>query len=217
MTGPAVARTDAQGKLVRAIQACRRQVAGLEEEGAWRGFLERHAGKRGLREMSGAELGKVLDALHASGAPRRGPKRTDDDPQLRMIRGLWLELADLGAVRSREETAIAGFVARQTGVEALQWLDSHGANKVIEALKRWRDRVAAQLASDMEDPSASAHAIWDKLHELGAIEQPTLELDMWAYTVTGKAAFMWFEEADWRRLLVRLRGWLHTASKGARA
>lgn len=135
--------------LIPAIHACRKKVAGLEAEEDWRDFLEKHTGKRGLREMTGPELGRVLDALHASGAPMvpgKGARRklaqgAAAPDQVRMIRGIWLELRDLGALRDASEAALAGFVRRQTGVDSPSWIDSRQANAVIEALKSWRDRV----------------------------------------------------------------------------
>lgn len=64
-----------------------------------------------------------------------------DDDQSRMIRGIWIELHQLGAVRDPSETALASYVRRMTGVQALQWLDVKQAQTVIEALKNWRKRV----------------------------------------------------------------------------
>lgn len=75
-----------------------------------------------------------------------------DDPQSKKIRALWLELHHAGAVRNPSETALAAYVKRQTGVEALQWLDGRQAAQVIEALKKWQMR----LPSPQPDPPAAA-------------------------------------------------------------
>lgn len=64
-----------------------------------------------------------------------------DDAQSRMIRALWIELHEAGAVRDSSEKALASYVKRMTRVAALQWLDVYQAQTVIEALKKWRARV----------------------------------------------------------------------------
>lgn len=135
------ANADKRAKLIRAVQACRRKVAGLDGDTAWRDFLEKAAGGRSLSAMTAPQIGRVLDALHKAGAPRPAPaSRFADTPQMRMIRGLWLELADRGAVRDRSEAAIAAFVERQTG-QQIGRLGVRAADTVIEALKGWRERV----------------------------------------------------------------------------
>jgi phage gp16-like protein len=131
--------SDAARKRIKAVQACRRQVAGLEDDTAWRAFLGRVAGgQTSLRAMGYRDLGRVLDALHAAGAPRRDGgawrSRYADDLQMRMIRGLWIEAADAGVVSDRSETALGAFIRRQTGQD-LGALSAGKARAVIEALK----------------------------------------------------------------------------------
>lgn len=128
-------------RAIRAVQACRRKVPGLAEEEAWRNWLERTAGKRSLRAMTGAELGRVLDALHRAGAPR-GPRGDSyHGKQARMIRAMWIALADRGVVRDRSDRALDRFARRVLGreedaPESVRWLtDPALAGKVIEALK----------------------------------------------------------------------------------
>lgn len=64
-----------------------------------------------------------------------------DDDQSKMIRGIWIELHELGAVRDSSEKALASYVKRMSGMQALQWLDVKQAQLVIEALKKWRQRI----------------------------------------------------------------------------
>ena len=106
-------KSESKARLIKAIQTCRRRVDGLAADEGWRDFLEKTTGERSLKEMTGPQLGRVLDALHASGAPRKAPARYTATPQMKMIRGLWLELADLGAVQDRSESALSAFVKRQ--------------------------------------------------------------------------------------------------------
>ncbi|MBW4056961.1 MAG: regulatory protein GemA [Proteobacteria bacterium] len=68
-------------------------------------------------------------------------RKLADDDQSRMIRGIWIELHEIGAVRDPSEKALASYVKRMTTVAALQWLDVKQAQLVIEALKKWRKRV----------------------------------------------------------------------------
>lgn len=136
-------RDDAKARLIKAAQTCRRKVAGLEADGDWRAFLERVTGQTSLRAMSGPQLGRVLDALHDAGAPKKAPaSRFADTAQMRMIRGLWIELAELGAVSDASEKALGAFVKRQTGQE-LGRLNARASAQVIEALKGWRGRAGA--------------------------------------------------------------------------
>lgn len=133
----------------RAVHACRRRVAGLEDEATWRAFLDHvTGGQTSVRSMTMAELGRVIDALHARGAPASRPRL--DEPQLRMARGLWITLHQAGAVRNGSDAALDAFVRRVTGVGQLTWCGPDQANKVIEALKDWcrRKGLAPQPAAD---------------------------------------------------------------------
>lgn len=139
-------RTEAQKRLIKAIQACRRQVQGLGEEEPWRGFLALLPGGRtSLRTMNGVELGRVLDALHKAGAPSRpgGPakSRYTDDQQLRMMRGLWIELHEAGKVADPSEDALGAFIKRQTKQD-MGALDAASSRSVIQALKAMLNRPA---------------------------------------------------------------------------
>lgn len=67
-------------------------------------------------------------------------KPLDDDPQVRKIRQLWIELAQAGKVRNASESAMNKYVLRMTGVARAKWLDVAQASTVIEALKKWLGR-----------------------------------------------------------------------------
>jgi phage gp16-like protein len=75
-------------------------------------------------------------------------RKLADDAQSKMIRALWLELHERGAVRNPSESSLAAYVKRQTGVEALQWLNGEQSAKVIEALKQWVKRVKKAAKSE---------------------------------------------------------------------
>jgi hypothetical protein len=139
-----------QTRIITAIQTCRRQVAGLADDDVWRDFLERTAGSRSLRAMKGPQLGRVMDALHAAGAPRRAAGKSGLDPaRVRMIRGLWIELSRVdGGVRDRSEAALRHFVKRLTRVDRLEWLSVEQAQKVTEALKDWSARCGIEVEAN---------------------------------------------------------------------
>jgi hypothetical protein len=141
-------------RLITAIQTCRRKVEGLAEDDAWRDFLAAITGGRNLTAMTGPQLGKVIDALHACGAPRVAPKhgtpRHADSKQMRLIRGLWIDLSRLkGGVRDPSEVALAAFVKRQTGQD-IGRLSPVAAGQVIEALKAWASRCETDKADAAE-------------------------------------------------------------------
>lgn len=74
-------------------------------------------------------------------AKAKATRKMADDDQSRMIRGIWIELHGMGAVRDPSEKALTSYVKRMTNIAALQWLDVKQAQLVIEALKKWRKRV----------------------------------------------------------------------------
>jgi len=74
------------------------------------------------------------------GRKAQATKPLDDDPQVRKIRQLWIELTQAGKVRNASESAMNKYVQRMTGVAHAKWLDVPQASTVIEALKKWLAR-----------------------------------------------------------------------------
>lgn len=195
--------------LIRAIHACRRQVPALADDEAWRGFLVKATGKISTREMDGRELGRVIDALHENGAPRRAgqgagrPRHLlDSRPQARMARGLWIEMAKAGAVRDGAESALDSFCERITGRTSLRFCDARQLNQVVEALKEMlrrgppsgergeRREARAQVPpawprNGQEPPHVGPIAdeitrLWDRLRHSGRLRHgPDARLDTW--------------------------------------
>lgn len=118
---------------------------GLDDD-TYRAMLWTVARVKSAADLDWAGRKKVIDHLKANGfkiKPARKAVQTRplaSDDQSKMIRGLWLELHDCGYVENPAESALASFVKRMTGVEALQWLNSNQASKVIEDLKKWLAR-----------------------------------------------------------------------------
>lgn len=118
-------------------------------------------GRYSATTLSDKQLINALEAMkragfkvrHVNGNQVTGPKNSRalaDDAQSKKIRALWLELHAAGGVRDPSERALAHWVAGQAksskGIEALQWLSSEQASRLIEQLKKWLKRVQKQAA-----------------------------------------------------------------------
>jgi phage gp16-like protein len=118
---------------------------GLDDD-AWRQLLRYTVSAESSKELTVAQLERVLDRLKKAGfkvqVPKaKGPKRAlAHEPPDRKIRALWLDLHKKGIVRNESEAALASWIRREFGVEALQWLDAEQTSKAIERLKQWGKR-----------------------------------------------------------------------------
>jgi len=135
-----------KGKMIQLIHIAKSKL-GIDDA-TYRSILERKTGKTSSKSMSMSELESVLEHMRTLGfedqskpATKAQVKRLADDPQSKMIRHLWLRLRDLGQLRDSSESALATFVFRQTKVERLEWLNGYQAAQLIEAMKRWVERV----------------------------------------------------------------------------
>jgi phage gp16-like protein len=125
---------------------------GWDEEfyrGIWLPMQGATKDKDGRYSASTLDIGQLYKAVEemkrlgfkVKAKPGAGNRALAGDAQSKMIRALWLELHELGAVRNPSEASLANYVKRQTGVEALQWLNGEQSAKVIEALKSWLKRA----------------------------------------------------------------------------
>jgi phage gp16-like protein len=117
---------------------------GLDDD-TYRAMLFTLGRVRSAKDLDWAGRKKVLDHLKACGWKKKPPtkaggRKLDDAPQAKMIRGLWLELHGAGLVRDPSEAALASFVKRQIGVDALQFCSGAQLARLIEALKQWLKR-----------------------------------------------------------------------------
>lgn len=129
-------------QLIRLVHVAKRDLA-LDDE-TYRAMLEQITSKQSSADLSVPELEKVLEHMKRGGFKVRSKtagRQQADDAQSKMIRGLWLQLGNMGIVRNSSEAALGTFVQRMTKVEALQWLATEQASQVIEHLKEWRQRV----------------------------------------------------------------------------
>lgn len=226
---------------MKAVYACRRQVAGLQDEETWRDFLEATVGKRSLREMDGGELGAVIKALVDRGAKRKAPAQKGRNSRRPLaasahagkIRALWLSLWNLGALSDPSEDALAAFVKRQAEVDDLRFLPADSADKVIEALKAWGERYgfvqptqaeidqinrwrqAAQLRAEGPGFAAKVKLIrrqWDLLAEAGAFRHGAMaRLGTWLRNRAGIQSPEHLTPAQADEAIAALGAWLREA------
>jgi phage gp16-like protein len=102
--------------------------------------------------MTIAQLSTAVEEMKRLGFKVKSRKDTSTrklagDAQSKKIRALWLEMHGQGIVRDPSEASLANYVKRLMGVEALQWLTTEQASGVIEALKKWRQRIAKTAAT----------------------------------------------------------------------
>lgn len=134
------ARYAEQKREIQLIKIAQKQL-GMDDD-TYRDMLWSVARVKSSTELDFAGRKKVLDHLQDCGFKRTRPhpRKLADDPQSKKIRALWLELHTAGKVRNSSESALAAFVKRQTGRDALQWLTAREASNVIEELKKWLNR-----------------------------------------------------------------------------
>lgn len=133
-------------RLIQLLHVAKGQL--MMGDGEYRALLANvSCGKTSSTKLSVDELELALKAMKAQGfvvaTKQKQPDLVvrDGSDQVKMIRGLWLELYGLGAVRNPSELALAAFVKRHTGVDYHGWLSIDNASKIIEHLKKWKQRV----------------------------------------------------------------------------
>lgn len=136
---------------IKAIHASRRQVAGLEDEGDWRAFLEHVTGERSTRAMTERQREAVIAELRRRGAKAARPFRKSDKPHVRKVFAVWGAMCREGIPDKPTRDGLRAFVAHMTrrddrpgGVGDPEWLDPRDARMVTEALKGWRARALSK-------------------------------------------------------------------------
>ena len=145
MSNAATTRTDARARLVRLIHVAKRELN--MDDDSYRAMLTGCVKKDSTSGMTVPELERVVERMKRLGFRVKHTTRPlAGDGQSKKIRALWLALHEAGKVRNADESALAHYVERQTGVAALQWLDPAQASKVIESLKQWLTRKERRSA-----------------------------------------------------------------------
>ena len=157
------------------IHIARKQLAMSED--TYRGLLREISKGRtdSSGELTHVERAQLLKHMERCGFKARKPKQSrrapakpdlpigDDRDQVKMIRGLWIELHEFGAVRDSSELAMCAYVKRVTHKDHPKFLDIDQASDIIEQLKKWRDRVRTAPFRAMlpnVNPKTSARTIY---------------------------------------------------------
>lgn len=157
-------KSDSRVRKIKAIRAACHRL-GIADD-------DRHAvqieltGVASMKDMDAKQLDRMLDHLN------RDYRGTGQRDHAGKVRALWWTLYWLGAVDQPNERAIDAFVKRQTGVDALRFLDHRQAHSVIDALKSWAAREGVDWPAK-PDPTGDRHAvttaIWRQLVQIAPI------------------------------------------------
>ncbi|WP_454280231.1 regulatory protein GemA [Sphingomonas sp. Marseille-Q8236] len=148
----------------RAIFAAARD-AGLDEEDR-RAVQLRVTGKPSLTDMSLTDMDRVLADIRGKGTGRSARPVGSTHAHVGKIWALWWSLYWLRGIDRPDEGALNTWVKRQTGVDAVRFLDHKTAVNVIEALKAWIAREGVEWSvppCPQADRRAVLDAIWAKL------------------------------------------------------
>lgn len=107
----------------------------------YRQMLQTQGGKTSAADLDAAGIKRVLAHLRKSTNP--GP-RPRDGWQAELIRKLWAQLAEMGALTDPTEHGLNKFVLSQTGIAAPRFLPTTAGNRIVETLKSWVKREAAK-------------------------------------------------------------------------
>lgn len=145
-----------KARLIKLLHVAKNQL--MLDDAAYRRLLANvSGGKTSSTKLSLEELELALRGMKAMGFVVTTKAQAESgkpdipvreaagvDAQIKKIRALWLELHRLGAVRSPSELSLARFVSRMTGVDYQGWLSVDDASRVIEHLKKWKQRVTRE-------------------------------------------------------------------------
>ena len=159
-------KSDSRSRLIGAIRAAAARK-GMSDEHR-RDLIERVTGKRSAGDLRLPELGRVLDEMNRDW---RAADSGEHRSHIGKVKALWWTLYWLGEVDDQSERAIASFVRRQTGIEALRFLDHRTAASVIEALKSWAERAGVKPCDPKVIATIAAHtptysAALDERHQV---------------------------------------------------
>jgi len=114
-----------------------KKALGLDDA-TYRGILRNRYHRDSAAGLSVPEAADLLELFRAKGW------RPASLRQLGLLHLLWHQLEVGGAVRHPEEGALTAFIEHVTGRSDLRRLTVREASRVIEMLKKWRERVEAE-------------------------------------------------------------------------
>jgi hypothetical protein len=146
---PPPAPADKRRPLLAQLHIAKKALALTEE--SYRDLLRRITGRESGKDCTEGQLRAMLAEFKRLGWKNTGKprgKRVSDNPQVRKIYAVWADLKPFVAGHGPE--GLRTFCRRQTGVDAPEFLDPAGANKVVEGLKAWLARMQRQAATQGE-------------------------------------------------------------------
>ncbi|AXE34041.1 gp16 family protein [Chromobacterium phragmitis] len=148
------AKTQDRQRLIRLIHVAKRELA-LDDD-SYRAILQRIGKQASAADLTVPELNQVLEYLKRSGFRVRSKAQAAtqsrplaQDEQHKKIRALWLFMHQIGVVKNPAESALASYVKRITGRDAMQWLAGDQLEQVIESLKKWAMRSLPDLVQKL--------------------------------------------------------------------
>ena len=137
-------------RLKRRIHVAKKDLK-LDDK-TYRTMLRNATGKSSCSDMGISDLHKALQAFKDRGwKPRKktGPKSGKQKTQGDKIRALWISMAKDGQIRDGSEAALRKWIRRETKgrFDAPQFCDPATASRLIEGLKKWRDRMEHEKCS----------------------------------------------------------------------
>lgn len=175
-------KSDSRRKLIGAVRAASARV-GLHDDDR-KAIQFEVTGKASMADMSASEIGQVLDRLNRD-QKGRGLGGSTVRPHIGKIRALWWTLYWLGEVDRPDDGALDAFVARQTRLSSLRFVDHRSAPSIIEALKSMATRAGVKWPAAKDHPlmvpgnpgltlqqlerHAVIVAIWKKLFDAGKV------------------------------------------------
>lgn len=175
-------KSDYRRAMLSKVHIAKKDLALADD--SYRALLGRVTGKSSAADLSDPQLDKVLGEFKRLGWKPKRRKRSGAPQRAlaqggaaRKARALWLSAWNLGIVEQPDEKALAAFVKRQTGRDALQWVTGAEWFKVIEALKAMCVRDGgvnwapyASTSGPVHHPQARVmEAQWRRLHQLGKV------------------------------------------------
>jgi len=136
-----------RSKLIRKCKTLQKRILVMPDE-EYQAMLEERYKVPSTADLNDEQLKNLcahLDTLTGQTAQ----KPSIPDAQARKIFVLWQELHRAGAVRDPSEAALNTYTQRMTrrgnkpGVASYRWLNRWQASNIIEALKKWLQRVEA--------------------------------------------------------------------------
>lgn len=144
-----------RNRLLAKVHVAKRQLA-LDDD-TYRDILERVTGRRSAKDATMNELVRVLGAFRKSGwsaewldgnsgnSATAARTRKSAKPHVRKIWAVWSAMCKAGYITAEDKrAALRAFVAKRTQVADPEWLTPEQAATVIESLKQWQKRAAAE-------------------------------------------------------------------------